>query len=174
MLEILSDYHLCLQIQRIELPRGVHGSVFIKKSNQTEFFKKKNQNRTETSSNRPVSVRFGFLEQKPVQTGFARFGSVFFSSVFPVPNLKNQNRIEPVGFLKILIGLIGFFSRFGFFGYFFSGFLGLIGFSVFLNTPRATLLSHPVGSSLEYFGNASFAIVDEKICLLLLFPSRVE
>jgi len=74
------------------------GSVFIKKSNQTEFFffEKKNRNRTETGSNRPVSVRFGFLGQKPVQTGLARFfrfwlgflgfGSVFsgFGSVFPV------------------------------------------------------------------------------------------
>jgi hypothetical protein len=74
-------------------------SVFIKKNNQTEifFFEKK----TETGSNRPVSVRFGsvFLGQKPVQTGLARFfrfwlgffrfGSVFsvwlgFGSVFPV------------------------------------------------------------------------------------------
>jgi hypothetical protein len=41
--------------------------VFIKK-NQTEFFNKK-----ETGSNRPVSVRFGFLGQKPVQNGLARF-----------------------------------------------------------------------------------------------------
>jgi hypothetical protein len=48
------------------------GSVFIKNSNQTKifFFLK---NRTETGSNRPVSVRFGFLEKKPVQTGLARF-----------------------------------------------------------------------------------------------------
>jgi len=69
--------------------RGVYfrfGSVFIKKRNQTEFFFKK-KTRTETGSNRPVSVRFGFLEQKPVQTGLAwffRFGSVLarFGSVF--------------------------------------------------------------------------------------------
>ena len=63
--------------------RGVYflfGSVFIKKSNQTKFFKKKNRNRTETSSNQPVSVRFGFLEQKLVQTGLARF--FWFGSVF--------------------------------------------------------------------------------------------
>jgi hypothetical protein len=42
-----------------------------KKSNQTEiiFFWKK----TETGSNRPVSVWFGFLGKKPVQTGLARF-----------------------------------------------------------------------------------------------------
>ena len=107
--------------------RGVHfrfGSVFIKKSNQTEFKKKK----TKTGSNRPVSVRFGFLEQKPVWLGFfglarfgwslARFGSVFFwffsvrvrfGSVFSVPGLKNWNRTEPVGVFKILISLISFF-----------------------------------------------------------------
>jgi hypothetical protein len=59
--------------------RGDHfrfDSVFIKKNNQTEFFKKK----TETGSNRPVLVRFGFLETK---TRSNRFGSVFrFDSVF--------------------------------------------------------------------------------------------
>jgi hypothetical protein len=33
------------------------GSVFIKKNNQIEIFKKK----TETGSNRPISVQFGFL-----------------------------------------------------------------------------------------------------------------
>jgi len=143
-----------------------------KKVTKPNFFKK-NQNRTETSSNRPVLVRFFRAKTssnrfRSVWLSFFRFG---FGSVFLVPDLKNQNRIEPVGFLKILIG---FFSRFGFFGYFFSGFLGLIDFLIYLNTPRATLLSHSVGSSLEYFGNANFAIVDEKICLLLLFPSQVE
>jgi hypothetical protein len=131
------------------------GSVFIKKTNQTGFFKKK----TETGSNRPVSVWFSSVRFFREKTGSNRFGSVFsvwlgfsglaqffglarffsgffsvrFGSVFPVPDLKN--RTEPVGFFKILIGVIGFFSRFGFFGYLFSGFLGLIGFSVFLNTP---------------------------------------
>ena len=55
------------------------GSVFIKKNNQTEIFLKK---KIETRSNRPVSVRFGFLGKKPVQTGLARFFSVF--PVFPV------------------------------------------------------------------------------------------
>jgi hypothetical protein len=41
------------------------GLIFLyKKSNQTEFFFIKNQNRIETCSNRPVSVRFGFLGQK--------------------------------------------------------------------------------------------------------------
>jgi hypothetical protein len=58
------------------------GSVFIKKNNQIEiiFLKK-----TETDSNRPVSV--WFFRTKPVQTSFARFfqfGLVFcrFGSVF--------------------------------------------------------------------------------------------
>jgi hypothetical protein len=46
---------------------------YQKTNNQTEFFLKK----TETGSNRPVSVRFGFLEQKPVQTGLARFFPVW-------------------------------------------------------------------------------------------------
>ena len=60
------------------------------------FLKKKNRNRTETGSNRPVSVRFGFLGKnrfKPVWLGFSGFGSVFsvlarfffcFGSVFLV------------------------------------------------------------------------------------------
>jgi hypothetical protein len=42
------------------------------------FFKK-----TETSSNRPVSVLFGFLGQKPVQTGLAWFFR-FWLGFFPV------------------------------------------------------------------------------------------
>jgi hypothetical protein len=77
------------------------GSVFIyiKKVTKLKFKKK-----TETGSNRPVSVRFGFLGQKPVQTSltwffwfgsvFFRFGSVFFQffrfefgSVFSVSGL---------------------------------------------------------------------------------------
>jgi hypothetical protein len=87
-------------------------SVFIKKDNKTEILKK----------TRPVSVRFIFLGPKPVQTGLARFFpvwlgffglarffSVRFGSVFPVPGLINRNRTEPVGFFKILIGLFGFF-----------------------------------------------------------------
>jgi hypothetical protein len=51
-------------------------SAFIKKNNQTDLKK------TETGSSRPVLVRFGFLGQKPVQTGLAlffQFGSVFSS-----------------------------------------------------------------------------------------------
>jgi len=51
----------------------------LKKSNQTEFFLKK----TETEL-KPVSIQFGFLGQKPVQTGLAWFWiglSRFFFSV---------------------------------------------------------------------------------------------
>jgi len=72
--------------QTFHSSKGVYfrfGSVFIKKSNQIEFFKKKNRNRTQTGSNRPVSVRFNFLEKKPVQTGLARFFLVWLG-FFPV------------------------------------------------------------------------------------------
>jgi hypothetical protein len=64
------------------------------------FKKKKNQNRTKTGSNRPVSIRFGFLGKKSVQTGLAlffgltRFFPVWlvfflfgFDSIFSVPSL---------------------------------------------------------------------------------------
>jgi hypothetical protein len=64
----------------------IFGSVFIKKSNQTEiFFLKKNRNRV-----KPTGfglVRFGFFREKPVQTGLARFFRFwlgFFSGFFPV------------------------------------------------------------------------------------------
>jgi hypothetical protein len=54
----------------------IFGSVLFLSKKVTKpkflFFKK-----TETGSNRPVSVRFGFLGKKPVQTGLARFFSVF-------------------------------------------------------------------------------------------------
>jgi hypothetical protein len=56
------------------------GSVFIKKSNQTEFFFKKNRNRFKPTGF--GSVRFGFLEKKPVQTGLARFWLGFFPVFF--------------------------------------------------------------------------------------------
>jgi len=64
-------------------------SVFIKKSNQTEFFFKKTETEpkpVQTDRFRFGSFRFSFLEKKPVQTGLARFFR--FSSVlarfFPV------------------------------------------------------------------------------------------
>jgi hypothetical protein len=52
----------------------VHGVIifyliwFLYKKKIWNFFFK-----TETGSNRPVSILFGFLGQKPVQTGLARF-----------------------------------------------------------------------------------------------------
>jgi len=54
-----------------------------KKVTKLNFFLTK---KTETGSNRPVSVWFGFFEQKPVQTGLARFFPVWlgFGSVFSV------------------------------------------------------------------------------------------
>jgi len=111
----------------------IFGSVWFlsKKSNQTEFFFLKKPKPVQNDQ-----FRFGFLEQKPVQTGLAQFFPVWlgFDSVwlgFFGFRLKNQNRTEPVGFFKILIG---FFSQFGFFGYFFPGFLGIISFLIFLNT----------------------------------------
>ena len=53
----------------------------LKKSNQTIFFFKKNQNRTETCSNRPVSVRVFWTK-----TGSNWFGLVFlvWLGFFPV------------------------------------------------------------------------------------------
>jgi len=59
------------------------GSVFIKKSNQTEFKK------TKTVSNRSVSVRF--FGQKPVHTSLARFFSVwlvFFQVFFNLGSVR--------------------------------------------------------------------------------------
>jgi len=50
--------------------------VFIQKNNQIKIFFKK----TETGSNRPVSVWFGFLGQKSVWLGF--FGLAWFFPVF--------------------------------------------------------------------------------------------
>jgi len=63
----------------------IFGSVrfLSKKNKQTEFFLKK----TETGSNRPGSVRFGFLGQKPVQTGLAWFFSGLVQFGFSVLGL---------------------------------------------------------------------------------------
>ena len=92
---------------QISLEVIIFGSVrfLSKKITKLKFFlKKKNRNRTETGSNRPVSVRFGsvFLGQKPVQTGLARFSR--FGSVFPVW----------LGFFLVFCRF-----RFGFFGFLF-------------------------------------------------------
>ena len=74
--------------------RGDHfqfGSVFIKKKvTKPNLFFKKNLNRTETGSNRPISVRFGFLGQKPVWLDFfpvwVRFSFFGFRLIKPKPN----------------------------------------------------------------------------------------
>jgi hypothetical protein len=86
----------------------IFGSVrfLSKKLTKPKYFFKK----TETGSNRPVSVRFGFLGQKPVQTGLARFVSGlaqfsrFWLGLFPIW----------LGFLYFGLGFfrvwLGFFS----------------------------------------------------------------
>ena len=53
----------------------IFGSVrfLSKKVTKSKFFFFEKKNRTETRSNRLVSVPFGFLGQKPVQTGLAWF-----------------------------------------------------------------------------------------------------
>jgi len=90
--------------------RGDHfrfGSVFIKKNNQTKIFLIK-KTETEPKPGQTDRFRFGFLVQKPVQTGLAWFFSIlawffWFGSVFPV--------------------WLGFFSvsvRFGFFSFLFT------------------------------------------------------
>jgi len=98
-----------------------------------------------------------FLKTEPVR----------FGSVFSVSGLSNRNRTEPVGFLKILIGLIGFFLRFGFFGYFFSGFLGLIGFSVFLLTPSSSKHISKGKKSKGTFGNATAAAFSKNLIFFI-------
>jgi hypothetical protein len=67
-----------------------------KKSNKTEFFLKKNRNRTETGSNRPVLVRFGFYDKnrfKPVWFGFfpVWLGSVRF---FQFQSYKTETELN--------------------------------------------------------------------------------
>jgi len=72
----------CLQLGLI-----IFGSVRFLSKKITKpkifFFEKKNRNRTETGSNRPVSVRFFRAKPVlarffPVWLGFSGFGSVFF------------------------------------------------------------------------------------------------
>jgi hypothetical protein len=93
------------------------------------------------------SIRFGFLEQKPVPTGLARFSSVFFrfGLVFSVwlgffcffgSRLKKPNWTD-----QFFQNFNQFFLRFDFFSYFFSGFLDLISFLVFFNIPTADITS---------------------------------
>jgi hypothetical protein len=94
------------------------GSVFIKKklSNQKNNLKKI----TETGSNRPVSVRFGFFLQKPVQTswlgffGLARF--LFWLGFFGLARFFVFGSVFPVwiGFCPVQLGVFSSFFRFGF------------------------------------------------------------
>ena len=111
---------------------SIQFGFYKKKVIKLNFFKK-NQNRTETGSNRPILVRFGFFRQKPVDpvfSGFAwffRFDSVFsawlgltrfFSSLvlvfFSLDSVRffwfraYKTETKPVGFFKILID---FFHR---------------------------------------------------------------
>jgi hypothetical protein len=92
------------------------------------FFEKKNRNRTETRSNRPVSVRFGFLGQKlPVWLGFSGFGSVF----------------------SILARFLRFGSVFRFGSGFFSGFLSVsVWFFRFFGYKTETEPNRPVFSKI--------------------------
>ena len=105
----------------------VRFGFYQKKRTKLNFFLKK----TETGSNRPVSVRFGFFEKNRFKSVWLEFGSVFscLARFFRFQAYKTETK--PVGFFKTLIG---FFSRFDFFSYFFSGFLNLISVLVFLLT----------------------------------------
>jgi hypothetical protein len=61
---MLKDKKITIVMRMSSSDHFCFGLVFIyKKSNQIKIKKKK---KTETGSNRPVSVRFGFLGQKPV------------------------------------------------------------------------------------------------------------
>jgi len=80
----LEEFHVALRFTQLgfspllEVEEIIFSSVqFLSKTNNQIELKKK----TEISSNQPVSVWFGFLGQKPVQTGLARFFQ--FGSVFP-------------------------------------------------------------------------------------------
>ena len=129
----------------------IFGSVrfLSKKVTKSKFFFKK----TETGSNQPVSVRFGFLGKnrfKPVCSVF-QFGSVlarFFSVSVWFGFLLIKPKPNRTG--RFFQKFNRFFFRFGFFGYFFSGFLGLIGFLVFLLTLNAFLF---VGLFLPHISN---------------------
>jgi hypothetical protein len=90
---------------------------YIKKSDQTDFFWKKNWNRFKSTGF--SSVWFGFFEQKPVQTGLARFFPIWVR-FFQFQAYKTET--EPVSFFKILIGFFFYFLR-------------LIGFLVFFYSP---------------------------------------
>jgi hypothetical protein len=121
----------CL-ISCIVLARGDHfrfGSVFIKKSNQTEiFFLKKKPKPSQTDR-----FRFGFLGKnrfKPVWIGFSGFGSVFsvLARFFPV-------------LARFFLVLLGFFF------WFFVGF-GSVRFFRFFVYKTKTEANRPVFSKM--------------------------
>jgi len=90
---------------------------------------KKNRNQTETGSNRPVLVLFGFFEQNPVKTDLARFFFRFFQFRF------GSVRFGFFSFKLIKPNRTGwFFQNFNWLFFFFS-FFSLISFLVFLLTP---------------------------------------
>jgi hypothetical protein len=77
-----------IQINTTVIDRNNHfrfGFIFIKKIIILKFFKK-----IKIRSNRPVSVRLGFLEQKPVWlrffSGFGSFWFFHFLLIKPKPN----------------------------------------------------------------------------------------
>jgi hypothetical protein len=108
----------------------IFGSVrfLLKKITKLKFFFEK---KTETGSNRPVSVRFGlvFLEQKPVRTGLVRFSRFWLSFL---------------GFGSVFSGFGSVF--FGFF-WFFVGF-GLVRFFQFFVYKTETKPNRPVFSKI--------------------------
>ena len=121
----------------------IFGSVrFLSKKNKQI---KKKIKKIETSSNRWISVRFGFLDKNRfklvwldlawfffIWLGFFGFGLVFFG-LGSVWFFRFQAYRNWTGrFFKILIGLLCCFSRFGFFSYFFFRFSWFNRFSVFL------------------------------------------
>jgi hypothetical protein len=89
------------------------GLVFIKKITKLKFKKKK----TKIGSNRPVSVRFGFLGQKPVQTSLPRF----FLVLARFSGLARFSRFW-LGFFWFWLSFLGFGSVFPVWLGFFVGF----------------------------------------------------
>jgi len=142
--------------------RGDHfrfGSVFIKKSNQTKIFFKKNRNRTETGSNWPVLVRFfrgktssnRFGSVFPVLARFffvlVRFGSVWFfrfsaykTETEPKPGQTDRFRFGFLGKKPVQTGLARFFRFWlGFFLFWFGSVrFGFFGFLLIKPKPNRT------------------------------------
>ena len=96
------------------------GSVFIKKSNQTEFiFLKK---KPKSNRNRFKPTGFGSVRFFRAKTGLARFfrfGSVFSGFFQFGSSGSNLKKPKPNRTGRFFQNFNRFFSRFGFFGYFF-------------------------------------------------------